>query len=310
MRTNKTFRNLDQQIDILKSKGLIINDVKYAKNVLFRENYYFLNGYRHLFLKSGTDKNFIEKTTFEELYSMFNFDRAVRNILFKYLLIIENNTKSIISYELSKKYGFREKDYLQSTNFNQDPIHRRQVDDLIYKMKRQIRVNGMKHAATGHYMANYGYVPMWVLVKVLSFGLVSELFSILKPEDQLEVSNYYDLDTLTMKSYFHILANFRNLCAHEDIVYNHRTEKTISDSHFHYKLGIPMTNGEYIYGKNDLFALIIIFKCMLTAEEFTKMMTALDYEIKEIAEKVTSININKILNAMGIPKNYIELINL
>ena len=44
----KTFKNLDEQISILEDKGLIISDKKYAKDVLLRENYFFINGYRHL----------------------------------------------------------------------------------------------------------------------------------------------------------------------------------------------------------------------------------------------------------------------
>ena len=46
----KSFKTLDEQIDILKDKGLIIDDVDYAKDILLRENYFFLSGYRQLFL--------------------------------------------------------------------------------------------------------------------------------------------------------------------------------------------------------------------------------------------------------------------
>ena len=109
----KQFKNLDEQIEILKYKGLIIKNEAYAKNVLLRENYFFLSGYRHLFLKSITEKVYKPGTHFEELYSLFLFDRRLRNILFKNLLIIENNLKSISSYQLSKRYGYKEKDYLK-----------------------------------------------------------------------------------------------------------------------------------------------------------------------------------------------------
>ena len=91
----KQFKNLNEQIEIFKHKGMIIQDESYAKQVLLRENYFFLNGYRHLFYKSNDEKKFINGTTFEELYSLFLFDRSFRNIIFKYLLVIENNLKSI-----------------------------------------------------------------------------------------------------------------------------------------------------------------------------------------------------------------------
>ena len=42
----KTFKTLDEQIDILKGKGLVIDDIEYTKNIILRENYFFLMGYR------------------------------------------------------------------------------------------------------------------------------------------------------------------------------------------------------------------------------------------------------------------------
>ena len=96
----KVFKTLDEQIEILRGKGLTIKDEEYAKEVLLRENYFFLNGYRYLFVRSRDNKVFIPGTSFEELYSLFLFDRRLRNILFKNILIIENNIKSIIAYQL------------------------------------------------------------------------------------------------------------------------------------------------------------------------------------------------------------------
>ena len=40
----KTFKTIDEQIDILKEKGLVIDDIDYAKDILLRENYFFLMG--------------------------------------------------------------------------------------------------------------------------------------------------------------------------------------------------------------------------------------------------------------------------
>ena len=137
----KTFKTLEEQIEILKSKGLEINYYEETKEILLRENYFFVSGYRHLFMKSAKDRMFIPGTTFEELYALFNFDRQIRNVFFKNLLIIENNCKSIFSYQLSKKYGIKEKNYLNPSNFDQTPDKNRQINDLLKKIKRQIRRN-------------------------------------------------------------------------------------------------------------------------------------------------------------------------
>lgn len=308
--SKKTFKTLDEQIEILRSKGLIINDIDRTKDILFRENYFFISGYRHLFQRSNKDNSFIPGTKFDELYATFVFDRNIRNIMFKFMLIVENNVKSITSYQLSKKYGFKEKDYLNPKNFNQDSMKVRQVYDVLNKIKRQIRINGRQHAATSHYINNYGYIPMWILVKVLSFGIISELYGILKPEDQIKISDIYNIDSETMSIYLSLLANFRNLCAHEDILYDHRTQRCIPDTKYHYMLNIPTINDEYMYGKNDLFAVMIILKTMLTKDEFRDLVNQIGYEIDILDGKVDVVPTSLILNKIGFPDNFREILNI
>ncbi len=306
----KQFKTLDQQVEILKSKHMIINNIDYAKEVLLRENYFFLNGYRHLFVISNSDKVFKSGTTFEELYSLFLFDRTFRNICFKNLLIIENNFKSITSYQLSKKYGYKEKEYLKARNFTNQPERKRQVNDLLKKMQRQIRVNGRQHSATQHYACNYGYIPLWILVKVLSFGLVSEMYSILKDDDQKAISSVYNLDNDIFSEYLPILANYRNLCAHEDILYENRTQKVVNDTVYHQLLNIPKQDGEYIYGKCDLFALLIIMKQLLSKEKFNSMIIEMDNAIQTLNYNLKTITIDDVLHRMGFPKNWKDLKNI
>lgn len=306
----KVFKSLNEQIDILKSRGLIITDIEKTKEILLKENYFFINGYRHLFVHSSKDNNFIAGTTFEELYAMFVFDRKMRNIFFKNLLMIENNIKSLISYQLSKKYGIKEKDYLNPKNFTKNSIKSRQVHDVLNKVKRQIRVNGKQHSATIHYITNYGYIPLWILVKVLSFGIMAELYGILTEEDQMEIASFYNLDIESLTIYLSILSNYRNLCAHEDILYDHRTQKSIPDSKYHYKLNIDMIDDEYVYGKNDLYSVVIIFKQMLSEDEFKEFINEIGYEIDILEGKTNVLPINNFLNKIGFPENWRDIINI
>ncbi len=307
---NKTFKTLDEQVDILKNKGLVIDDVERAKEILLRENYFFISGYRHLFFRSNESKKFIQSTNFREIYGLFNFDRQLRNIIFKNILIIENNIKSVISYNISRNYGITEKNYLNPKNFTREPSKTRQVNDLLKKMKRQIRINGGQHEATSHYISNYGYIPPWIVVKVLSFGIVSELYGILKVDDQKNIADVFNINYQELMSYLTILSNYRNLCAHEDIVYEHRAQKPIYNTKYHQLLNIPMMDGEYIYGKEDLFAVIIILKHLLRKDDFTLLLNEISYEIDVLAGKLNVIPIAKVLDRMGFPENFKELARL
>ena len=306
----KSFKTIDQQITILRGKGLIIDDNDETRNLLLRENYFFISGYRHLFMEYGNKDNFLDGTTFEELYAMFIFDRKLRNIFFKNILIVENNIKSIISYQLSKKYGYKEKDYLNQKNFIQDKLKGRKVKDVLNKMYRQIRVNTPKHTATMHYVDNYGYIPLWILVKVLSFGIVSEFYGILKPEDKKGISDLYGMSPDVLERYLVLLSNFRNVCAHEDILYDHKTQRLIPDTIYHDKLNIEKIDDIYRYGKNDLFSLVIMLKQMLNSEEFDEMIDEIREEVAILDGCIDVIPIKNILRRIGFPVNWYSIRNL
>ena len=203
-----------------------------------------------------------------------------------------------------------ERNYLNPKNFTREPEKTRQVNDLIKKMKRQIRVNGVQHEATSHYISNYGYIPPWIVVKVLSFGIVSELYGILKSDDQKDIASVFGVNYQELMSYLTILANYRNLCAHEDIVYEHRAQKPIYNTKYHQLLNIPMMDGEYIYGKEDLFAVIIILKQLLRKDDFTLLLNEISYEVDVLAGKLKVIPITKVLDRMGFPENFKELARL
>ena len=305
--TGKIFRTLDEQVDIFKRRGLVVDDEERARQILFRENYFFISGYRHLFTQNGKKDLFLEGTTFEELYATFVFDRRIRNIFFKNILIVENNIKSIMSYQLSKKYGYKEKDYLDVKNFSSDSMRSRQVRDVLNKVRRQIRINGSKHTATYHYINNYGFIPLWILVKVLSFGIMSEFYDILKIEDKEDIANVYNLDNETLRIFLALLSNFRNVCAHEDILYDHRVQRSIPDSEYHKLLNIQKIDEEYIYGKNDLFSLVIILKYMLTSYEFSLMIDEIKKEVDILDAKVSTVPLDAILNKIGFPSNFYDI---
>lgn len=67
-------------------------------------------------------------------------------------------------------------------------------------------------------------------------------------------------------------------------------------------------DGEYIYGKNDLFAVIIIFKILLNEKNFRLMMKEIEYEIELLDGKIDTIEIDRVLDRMGFPEDYMNII--
>ena len=69
-------------------------------------------------------------------------------------------------------------------------------------------------------------------------------------------------------------------------------------------------NGEYIYGKDDLFALIIILRQILRNEDFRLLVNEISYELDILEGKLQHIKIDKVMDAIGFPKNYKEIVRM
>ncbi|MDR2569750.1 MAG: Abi family protein, partial [Oscillospiraceae bacterium] len=105
---DKLFMTTNAQMRLLRGRGLHISG-SYEKRILEKENYYnVINGYKSLFLDNtyqGQDECYKAGTQFKELYALFLFDRELRSLFLRYILEVENNVRSIIAHDFSKKYG-------------------------------------------------------------------------------------------------------------------------------------------------------------------------------------------------------------
>ena len=177
-------------------------------------------------------------------------------------------------------------------------------------MRRQIRINGSQHRATAHYIMNYGYIPMWVLVKVLSLGIIAELYGILKKDDQNSIAQIYGVSSEALAIYTSLLANFRNICAHEDIFFDHKTGRKIPDTKYHSLLNIETNDDGYVLGKNDVYALIIIMKELLDDREFRDLVREVGYEFDILDSKINCVSRSEVLNKLGFPINWVSILDM
>lgn len=315
----KEYRSTSQQIQILQERKLVISNAERAKEILRRENYYnLINGYKDVFLKSADPDEYRKDATFEEIYSLYLFDRELRNIFIKYILIIENNVKSVLAHDFSSKYGH--KDYLRIQNFRQENgVGRDQsqfvgdLTELIADIQREIAHQLKKNnTMISHYMLDFGYVPLWVLVNTLSLGTISKYYSYLKDADQNDVARKFSLKPDVLGSFLSVLTIFRNACAHDERFFSLKTKKngdiangkkavrkSIKQVSIHDELAIPKGAGGHLHGKNDLFAIVIIFKCMLTPSDFDQFFDSLIKQIDILSTQLQSIPTDEVLKQMG-----------
>ena len=85
---DKPFKTFDEQLEILKDRGLSINDVEFAKIALQDISYYtVVNGYKNFLIPNRGSDNFIPGTSFEMLYTLHIININFSSVLLKYISI-------------------------------------------------------------------------------------------------------------------------------------------------------------------------------------------------------------------------------
>ena len=317
--TMKDFKTINEQIDILKNRGLIFNDENKAKQLLFSNNYYnVINGYKDLFIATETKDNFISGTTFEEIYYLYDFDKKIKDIFLEYILKVENNLRSYIAYYFSMHHG--NDNYLKLDSFetlnnisNVLPETKknkiRNIQNLIGTIHKEIGKTINTKEYINHYLVDYGFIPLWVLVNILSFGILSKFLELMKQNERIQISQHFNILENELIQYTKLLAYFRNLCAHDDRIYNVKVPKYlyIPDNIYHSLLKLPKLNSMYMYGKNDLFALFITLKVMLSEKEFNTLYNKINGRIISLSKNLNVVSIKDVLNIMNFPPNWQEI---
>ena len=95
-----------EQIEMLKSRGLLFNDESKAAHYLSNISYYRLRAYTYPF-QNNNDENhpFITKVSFEEIINLYVFDRHLRLLIFDRIEKIEIALRTQIIYNFSLAYG-------------------------------------------------------------------------------------------------------------------------------------------------------------------------------------------------------------
>ena len=306
----KEFKTIDEQIELLQNRNLHIENENIAREILLNNNYYYLiNGYKDVFLnKNSKEEKFANGTTLEEIYSLYEFDRKIRIIFLEYILLVERKIDTYIAYEFSKNYGH--KNYLIPENFNNSNKNR----DLILKFINDINLE-ISHQYKNsnkmiiHYLDTYKYIPLWVLIRILSFGKVSKFYSFMKQKEQNNISRKFNIQSETLKIYLINLGNVRNICAHDEKLFDIRLKKSISMTDTHIKYNLSLKNVKYCNGFKDLFSIVIIFKELLEEDEFEDFYKGVIEFIERLEKNIHSIKFENILNKMGFPINYKELLD-
>lgn len=258
----KEFKTIEEQIDILRSRGLKIEDEKRAEDFLLCNNYYRISGYSLTLRKNDV---FSPTATFQNIMDIYNFDRELRNLLLKFLEIVEVKFKSIFAYEFSKIYGAA--GYLDEQNF----IDSEKYKKVLKKVEEQRDARLPHEAYLKHFIIDLqDNVPLWAIVDVLTISDISQLYAISKKDVRDAVADDFCLTgnkrASVLGEFMHSMTIIRNLCAHDSRLFNRLFERKPSLNKREKKLLIVKNGGEL--DNAHLYGFVLIMRRLLNQEEF------------------------------------------
>ena len=305
----KNFFTYEQQINKLNKDGLIINDESQTEMELKLEGYYnIINGYSPIF-KINT--RFIKGTTFDNIKNLYDFDKTLRSIVYKYTSSIENHIKALIAHEFSRIHGVDEKKYLTAESFTKNANAKDNVERLINECKQTItdalnRNSNKYREYIAHNYTIHGHVPMWVLIRAISFGATSIFYKNMLEGEKTAIARNYHITSSKLANMLEVIFSFRNIGAHGERTFCARLPKTRLTT----DLGIVKSmciakneKGENKFGRNDFLALLICCKYLLSPLEFSGFITELEVALEVLKKNQTPSMFGKIKIQMGLQSN-------
>ena len=225
----KRATTVDEQIEILESRGLNIGDKEKAKEILQDVGYYRLGFYLFPFEKSypnlrNRTHEYIEGATFEDAVFLYYFDFDLRLILSRYLNRIEIAFRTELVYYLSNKYKdnsiwFADKSIL-------DKPYVADFEKKVYNSDFRRYPSIRRHHQA---YPNDRFAPAWKTLEFMTFGAVLKLYENLRDkEDKIHIANKFGVrQIVTFENYMHTIRQVRNACAHGLLLYDLQLIKAI-----------------------------------------------------------------------------------
>lgn len=208
--------DIKSQIELLKSRGLIIDNEELFSDFLKHNQYYRLEGYWYAFYDSNIPEHRFKKITkLSNVLKLYEFDSLLRSKVFKEIEVIEISLRSVIAYNVAENIG--EFPYEQ-LNYKNDA----DKDEALNRFKKLF--NGSKEDFINAYKNKYNedIPPIWMLVEIMTFGeLINFYEKFLTKSQGKTISKVYGINSVDLfVSWMKRLNIIRNICAHHGRLWN------------------------------------------------------------------------------------------
>ncbi|MFO8005980.1 Abi family protein [Thioalkalivibrio sp.] len=218
----KPARTHQEQLELLQSRGLHIEDRDRALHYLRHLNYYRLTAYWLPLEADHETHRFRQGASFDAVLNLYVFDREFRLLLLDAIERVEVSLRAGWAYHMAHQHGPHA--YLDASLSVRGDWHARHLAKL------EAEVSRSDETFVEHYRNTYlrpATPPIWAVCEVMSLGLLSRWITHLRPHDRQVIAKPYGLNQQVLQAFVRHLTYVRNLCAHHSRVWNRRLTITM-----------------------------------------------------------------------------------
>ena len=229
MRFEKQPSTIEQQITLLRERGMALGDEAVARRWLETVGYYRLSAYWPPFEETPTDgrtrsKAFRTGTTFEDVIDIYTFDRKLRLLVTEAIERVEINVRARWTNRVTLAHGAHA--HMDPTLLDSGWKHARWLANI------SERAGESREVFVEHYKRKYDepYLPpLWAVTELTTFGELSKWVEA-TGDAKLRGAVAKDLGLPTQEvltGTLQLLSYVRNVCAHHGRLWNRRTVKRL-----------------------------------------------------------------------------------
>lgn len=203
-----------QQMEKLRSRGCVISDEQKCIHLLSCINYYRLTAYFLPFKQ--VEGVYMPGTDFITVFRIYEFDRKMRHLIFNAIEEVEVRLRRQIAYFHAHKYGSC--GYLDAQTFGTKHEHEKFIKRIAVEKKANRKLPFVQH----HDEKYAGTFPLWVIIELFPFGMLSHFYSDMTTQDQkCFARDVFGTTYNNLRSWLYCCTNLRNMCAHYGRMYFH-----------------------------------------------------------------------------------------
>jgi len=193
------------------------------------------------FQSNAAPRNFLPRSKFSAIVALYNFDREIRLLTLNAIEKLEVALRTAIINPLAELHTPHW--YLDATHYDNVIKFHGVMDKIIQG------ANVRKGLALTHYFDKYHapvLPPIWLVCEKLTFGALSRFFEALSIDRRKIVGRYiWSYPEHLLVSWFHSLAHLRNICAHQDRLWNNPIAAFPPEAHKTYSVDFRVPTSFY-----------------------------------------------------------------